>query len=194
MRRRRGAHDGELSDGCSGPGGRGDRMGCAWGSGFNFFTGSQHQGRTNLRADTASLSYRKFHATESRGRSVGNFFDRRPAVLDPLFNRRLVALARAFLRLLWAPLPALEQLDGLITNDKFCFVRYGRLRLTWSRAPIGPDRPRPIPQIAIPEGSRSLGVDHETAASMGRDAGLGRTSGGTAAVGSRLPIDPAPCR
>ena len=63
--------------------------------------------------------------------------------------------------------------DGLITNDKFCFVRYGRLTLTWSRAPVGRDRPRPVPQIATPEGSRSLGVDHETAASMDRDAGLG---------------------
>ncbi len=26
--------------------------------------------------------------------------------------------------------------DGIITNDKFCFTRYGKLRLSWWRRPL----------------------------------------------------------
>jgi hypothetical protein len=33
-------------------------------------------------------------------------------------------------------------LDGLIASDKFCWIRYGRLRLAWWRRPLRlqPDR------------------------------------------------------
>jgi len=81
--------------------------------------------------------------------------------------------------------------DGLITNDKFCFVRHGRLLLTWSRVPFGPDRPSSEPPRAASEGSHPLGAHHDEATLVDRDAGLDPASGGAAALGPRLPSGPA---
>src|SRR5918911_5155868 len=56
------------------------------------------------------------------------FFNRWPALLDPLFNRRLVSLARAFFRLLCAPLPALEKradVPGMIADAELAFDQHG---------------------------------------------------------------------
>jgi hypothetical protein len=64
---------------------------------------------------------------------------------DPLGVRRPPVINAA------VTLPELEQeFNGLITNDKFCMVRTGRVTLSWARSPLqrfhtaGPQQDYPL--------------------------------------------------
>lgn len=77
-------------------------------------------------------------------------------------------------------------LNGLITNDKFCLTRPGRLRLSWSRA-----RGR-SPAPAYPPGeSTHRGGEHATAAHLARPAHRRADGDRPAALGPGLPAPPA---
>ena len=65
----------------------------------------------------------------------------RPEPLQPVRPQRLVVID---------PLRREQALDGLITNDKFCLTRAGRLRLAWSRVRVrgrAPDRAYPRGEV-----------------------------------------------
>jgi hypothetical protein len=80
--------------------------------------------------------------------------------------------------------PAEEQLNGLITNDKFCLSRPGRLSLSWWRYPLRLRDPAPKGADTVPdlEGDRGGGHEAPLAGSPSDAAGLGRSP----AVGSGL--------
>jgi len=80
--------------------------------------------------------------------------------------------------------PAEEQLNGLITNDKFCLSRTGRLALSWWRYPLRLRDPAPEGADTVPDLEDDRGGGHETplAGSPPDAAGFGRRS----AVGSGL--------
>jgi hypothetical protein len=81
--------------------------------------------------------------------------------------------------------PAFEQkFNGLITNDKFCLSRTGRLALSWWRYPLRRRDPAPEGTDTVPDLEGDRGGGHETplAGSPSDAAGFGRRS----AVGSGL--------
>ena len=81
--------------------------------------------------------------------------------------------------------PAFEQkFNGLITNDKFCLSRTGRLALSWWRYPLRLRDPAPEGADTVPDLEDDRGGGHETplAGSPPDAAGFGRRS----AVGSGL--------
>ena len=75
-------------------------------------------------------------------------------------------------------------LNGLITNDKFCLSRTGRLALSWWRYPLRLRDPAPEGTDTVPDLEGDRGGGHETplAGSPSDAAGFGRRS----AVGSGL--------
>ena len=79
-------------------------------------------------------------------------------------------------------------LDGLITNDKFCLTRRGRLVLTWSRRPLrlrgkAPERPGMVPD---PESDRGGAHEAPLAGPPASAAG----DGCSPAMGSGVHADP----
>src|SRR3954468_5984034 len=81
-----------------------------------------------------------------------------------------------------------EALDGLITNDKFCLSRLGRLTLSWWRYPLrrrDQDRPR-AGTVPGPDGDRGGAHEAPVADSPPHAAGRGRG----ATVGPGVPADP----
>src|SRR4051812_25338005 len=80
--------------------------------------------------------------------------------------------------------------DGLFTNDKFCFVRRGSLALPWRRGPFGADRKPREAGLAVPGGLCPLGAGHEAPAVDGQPT-TGRPSSGTASLGQGLSATPA---
>jgi hypothetical protein len=85
--------------------------------------------------------------------------------------------------------PSEGPLNGLITNDKFCLTRTGRLRLSWPRARVGLRVPA---SLQPPGGVTHQGGEHAAAAThLARPAQ--RRAGGNrpAALGSGLPASPA---
>ncbi len=84
--------------------------------------------------------------------------------------------------------PAEQVLDGLITNDKFCLSRSGRLVLSWWRYPLRRRDQEQAHRGTIPdtEGDRG-GADAAPVADPPSDAaGCGRST----SMGSGLPADP----
>ena len=73
--------------------------------------------------------------------------------------------------------PAEEQLNGLITNDKFCLSRTGRLTLTWWRYPLRLWDPAPegMDTVLDLEGDRGGGHEAPLAGLPSDAAGLGRS-------------------
>jgi hypothetical protein len=85
--------------------------------------------------------------------------------------------------------PTEGALNGLITNDKFCLSRTGRLTLTWSRRPLRL-QDHPTGNTAYPsDGSTHRGGTNETPVehSPRTKTGLRRAT----SVGSGLPVPPA---
>ena len=84
---------------------------------------------------------------------------------------------------------AVATLNGLITNDKFCMSRMGRLKLSWSRYPLrlrGQSMGQPV---YPPDETSRRGGNRETPM---EDLPPGeRVPGRAAAVGSRLPVPSA---
>src|SRR3954451_4628424 len=81
-----------------------------------------------------------------------------------------------------------QLLDGLITNDKFCLSRLGRLTLSWWRYPLrrrDRDRPR-AGTVPDPDGDRGGAHEAPVADSPPHAAGRGRG----ATVGPGVPADP----
>jgi len=76
-------------------------------------------------------------------------------------------------------------LNGMITNDKFCMIRQGQVKLRWSRRPY---RFRPRKSDYAPDDLRHRESSHETPLAdttpLPADSGRGTT------VGSSLPISP----
>jgi hypothetical protein len=76
--------------------------------------------------------------------------------------------------------------DGLITNDKFCFSRWGELHLNWWRRPLRLRNRKPqrcgtlLEGNAHPGGSDEAGMDNSQT-----NSGAGRWS---ASLGSSLPV------
>lgn len=60
------------------------------------------------------------------------------AVLDPAIMGEPANPFATPLEILpeWYLYPVFQILNGLITNDKFCFVRHVHLSLSWSRVPL----------------------------------------------------------
>jgi hypothetical protein len=86
--------------------------------------------------------------------------------------------------------PSEQTLNGLITNDKFCLTRMGRLRLSWSRARSGL-REAVVPQLfgdAIHRGGEHAAAE---AASLGCSAHRCVDTNQPAALGPGLPAPPA---
>ena len=79
-------------------------------------------------------------------------------------------------------------LNGLIANDKFCWVRTLRLRLSWPRARHRLKRPLPahFSVEAIPRGG-----EHAAAAHLARPAHRRADGNRPAALGPGLPAPPA---
>ena len=77
-----------------------------------------------------------------------------------------------------------DGLNGLITNDKFCLSRPGRLSLSWWRYPLRLRDPAPKGADPVPdlEGDRGGGHEAPLAGSPSDAAGFGRSP----AVGSGL--------
>jgi hypothetical protein len=81
---------------------------------------------------------------------------------------------------------ALADRDGLIINDKFCFSRLGRLRLSWWRRTLRLRNQEPrqcdtlLEENAHPGGADEAGMDNSQA-----DSGTGRRS---ASLGPGLPV------
>jgi hypothetical protein len=82
--------------------------------------------------------------------------------------------------------PSMILLNGMITNDKFCMIRQGRVKLRWSRRPY---RSRPRKSDYAPDDRRHEESRHET--SLADTAAIPADSGRGTAVGSALPIPPA---
>ena len=85
--------------------------------------------------------------------------------------------------------PGEAPLNGLITNDKFCLSRTGRLTLTWSRR-LPHLRDQPTGDTAYPsDGSSHRGGTYETPVEHSTRAETG--SGRAAPVGPGLPAPSA---
>jgi hypothetical protein len=76
--------------------------------------------------------------------------------------------------------------DGLITNDKFCFSRWGRLRLSWWRRPLRLRSAEPQRCGTLLEGNSHPGGDNE--AGMDSSQTDGSASGRPAPLGLGLPV------
>jgi len=76
--------------------------------------------------------------------------------------------------------------NGLITNDKFCLTRAGRLRLSWPRA-----RVRSLPPAYSSGDVIHRGGEHAAAAHLARPAHRRSDGDRPAALGSGLPAPPA---
>jgi hypothetical protein len=79
--------------------------------------------------------------------------------------------------------PAMILLNGMITNDKFCMIRQGRVQLRWSRRPY---RFRPRKSDYAPDEIRQEESSHETP--LADTAAVPADGGRGAAVGSGLSI------
>ena len=79
-------------------------------------------------------------------------------------------------------------LNGLIANDKFCWLRTLRLRLSWPRARHWLKRPMPphLSAQAIP-----YGAEHAAAADLAHPAHRRADGDRAAALGPGLPAPPA---
>ena len=85
--------------------------------------------------------------------------------------------------------PSERPLNGLITNDKFCLTRTGRLRLSWPRARVGLRVPA---SLQPPGGVTHQGGEHAAAAThLARPAQWRAGGNRPAALGSGLPASPA---
>ena len=84
--------------------------------------------------------------------------------------------------------PVEESLNGLITNDKFCLTRRGRLALSWWRRPLRL-RDRPVAVAYLHEDPVHRGGAYE--AVMARAPTTAGEPGRGAAVGSGLPAPAA---
>ena len=85
-------------------------------------------------------------------------------------------------------LPRQGLINGLITNDKFCLTRVGRLRLSWPRAQIRCQ----ASTGAYPRGEIThRGGDHAAAAPLARPAHRRGGSNRPAALGPGLSAPPA---
>ena len=82
--------------------------------------------------------------------------------------------------------PAKAAFDGLITNDKFCLTRAGRLRLSWPRARVRSLAPAYSSGEVIHRGG-----EHAAAAHLARPAHRRSDGDRPAALGSGLPAPPA---
>lgn len=82
--------------------------------------------------------------------------------------------------------PTKAPLNGLITNDKFCLTRAGRLRLSWPRA-----RVRSLPPAYSSGEVIHRGGEHAAAAHLARPAHRRSDGDRPAALGSGLPAPPA---
>src|SRR3954462_5272292 len=112
---------------------------------------------------------------------------RRPPVAGDQLREPLVAVAADRLLALDGLLGA-QSLDGLITNDKFCLTRAGRLRLAWSRVQV---RGR-APDGAYPRGEVThRGGGHAPAALLARPAHRRDGADRSAALGPALSAPPA---
>jgi hypothetical protein len=80
-------------------------------------------------------------------------------------------------------------LNGLITNDKFCMSRMGRLKLSWSRYPLRLRGQAMGQPVYPPDESSRRGGSRETP--MDNSPADETISGRAAAVGSRLPVPSA---
>jgi hypothetical protein len=80
------------------------------------------------------------------------------------------------------PLSQQHSGDGVITNDKFCWVRRSRLHLSWSRLAL---RSRSVPESAGSE--KSLSQGGTDAPRMDRTPDDAAGSGRTAPLGPGLP-------
>ena len=76
--------------------------------------------------------------------------------------------------------------DGLITNDKFCFSRWSRLRLSWWRRPLRLRSAEPQQCGTLLEGNSHPGGDNE--AGMDSSQTDGSASGRPAPLGLGLPV------
>jgi hypothetical protein len=90
-----------------------------------------------------------------------------------------------------APLAKIP-INGLITNDKFCLRRYGRLALTWPRAHPLPRAWRQAPSVYAPPDDahrhrRGGRYASPTRAALAPAPSAGSSPRRTAALGSRLP-------
>jgi hypothetical protein len=81
---------------------------------------------------------------------------------------------------------AKELLNGLITNDKFCLTRAGRLRLSWPRARVRSLAPAYSSGDVIHRGG-----EHAAAAPLARPAHRRSDGDRPAALGSGLSAPPA---
>jgi hypothetical protein len=79
-------------------------------------------------------------------------------------------------------------LNGLITNDKFCFIRASLLKLRWRRRRGEISRKKGGLADYLQEGRTLPGGDHET--SLARSPSDLSEGGCGAAVGSGLPTSP----
>ena len=80
------------------------------------------------------------------------------------------------------PIPEQRRRDGVITNDKFCWVRRTRLQLSWSRLAL---RSRSVAGSAGAE--KSLGQGGMDATRMDRTPDDAAGPGRTAPLGSGVP-------
>src|SRR5215471_11367529 len=76
-------------------------------------------------------------------------------------------------------------LNGMITNDKFCMIRQGWVKLRWSRRPY---RFRPRKSDYAPDDRRHEESSHETP--LADTAPIPANGGWGTTVGSGLPIPP----
>ena len=74
-------------------------------------------------------------------------------------------------------------LNGMITNDKFCMIRQGRVKLRWSRRPY---RFRPRKSDYASDDRRHEESSHETP--LADTAPIPADGGWSTTVGSGLPI------
>src|SRR5262245_35367743 len=76
--------------------------------------------------------------------------------------------------------------NGLITNDKFCLIRRGQIKLQWSRNPY---RFRPRKSQYAPDETSHQGGYHETPVADTASVSANGRRGTT--LGSRLPVSHA---
>jgi hypothetical protein len=81
--------------------------------------------------------------------------------------------------------------NGLITNDKFCMIRTGKLKLNHWRLPLRRRKVVPGKKVYSAQQITECGGDHETPVD---DSPRGeRVPGWAEALGSSLPADPGNC-